>query len=49
MTPDEIEEQRVSFAFGNANYEDRRVTPDRVASCSLSMCRANRCIESLAG
>ena len=26
MTPDEIEEQRVGFAFGNANYEDRRVT-----------------------
>ncbi len=49
MTPDEIEEQRVSFAFGNANYEDRRVTRDRVASCSLSMRRANRCFESLAG
>src|SRR5271157_3537637 len=44
-----MEEQRVSFAFGNANYEDRRVTRDRVASCSLSMRRANRCFESLAG
>jgi hypothetical protein len=37
MTPQEKEEQRVSFAFGNANYEDRRVTRDRVARCSVSL------------
>jgi len=39
MTPAEIEEQRISFAFGNANYEDRRVTREVVARASLSLRR----------
>jgi hypothetical protein len=37
MTPDEIEEQRISFAFGNANYEDKRVTRADVTRASLSL------------
>ena len=47
MTPEEQEEQRVSFAFGNANYEDRRVTRDHVARCSMSLRRANQSFDSL--
>jgi hypothetical protein len=40
MTPQEKDEQRISFAFGNANYEDRRVTRDRVARCSVSLTKS---------
>lgn len=39
MTPAEIEEQRISFAFGNTNYEDKRVTREVVARASLSLRR----------
>jgi hypothetical protein len=34
MTPSEIREQRISFAFGNANYEDQRVTKEAVTRAS---------------
>jgi hypothetical protein len=37
MTPQEIEEQRVSFAYGNGNYEDRRVTRAEVIRASRSL------------
>lgn len=30
MTPEEVEEQRISFAYGNAGYEDQRVTRDGI-------------------
>ncbi len=38
MTPQDIEEQRLSFAFGNTNYEDKRITMEdvRLASWALS-------------
>ena len=47
MTPEELEEQRVSFAFGNANYEDRRVTRDHVARSLISLRRARESCERL--
>ena len=31
MTPQDIEEQQISFAYGNAHYEDNRITRDLVA------------------
>lgn len=31
MTPEQLEEQRRSFAFGNANIENQRVTRETVA------------------
>jgi hypothetical protein len=31
MTPAQLEEQRRSFAFGNANIENQRVTRETVA------------------
>ena len=37
MSPREIEEQRISFAFGNTHYEDSRITRDQVARCSSSL------------
>jgi hypothetical protein len=37
MTPQEREKQRISFAFGNSNYEDRRVTRDEVIRASHSL------------
>ena len=37
MTPEEIEEQRISFAYGNSNYEDRRVTREEVVRASHSL------------
>jgi|GEM_PF-1180849 len=40
MTPAEIEEQRISFAFGNANYEDQRVTRQEVVRALQSLRRA---------
>jgi hypothetical protein len=36
MTPQERAEQRISFAFGNANYEDQRVTRKDVERSSDS-------------
>jgi hypothetical protein len=36
MTPQELAEQRISFAFGNANYEDERVTRETVVQCSIT-------------
>lgn len=42
MTPEEIEEQRVSFAYGNANYEDKRVTREAVVRASSSLRRGVR-------
>jgi hypothetical protein len=41
MTPQELQEQRISFAYGNANYEDKRVTREEVVRSSLSMNRAH--------
>jgi hypothetical protein len=37
MTPQEMEEQRISFAYGNTHYEDNRITRDQVARYSLSL------------
>lgn len=37
MSPQEVEEQRISFAYGNTHYEDDRVTRDQVVHCSLSL------------
>jgi hypothetical protein len=37
MTPQEMEDQRVSFAYGNTHYEDNRITRDQVARYSLSL------------
>ncbi len=37
MTPAESEEQRISFAYGNSNYEDRRVTREKVLRASSSL------------
>ena len=34
MTPEEVEAQRVSFAFGNTHFEDERVTKAEVARAS---------------
>jgi hypothetical protein len=31
MTPQDIEEQRISFAYGNTHYEDSRITREQVA------------------
>jgi hypothetical protein len=31
MTPQDIEQQRNSFAYGNAHYEDHRITRELVA------------------
>ena len=31
MTPQDIEEQRISFAYGNGHYEDHRITRELVA------------------
>jgi hypothetical protein len=31
MTPQDIEEQRISFAYGNAHYENHRITREMVA------------------
>ena len=31
MTPQDIEAQRISFAYGNAHYEDHRITRELVA------------------
>jgi hypothetical protein len=31
MTPQDIEEQRISFAYGNTHYEDHRITRELVA------------------
>ena len=37
MSPQELEEQRISFAYGNTHYEDSRITRDQVARYSLSL------------
>jgi len=37
MTPAESEEQRISFAYGNSNYENRRVTREEVLLASSSL------------
>jgi hypothetical protein len=37
MTPQELQEQRISFAYGNTNYEDQRVTRAEVVRSSLSL------------
>jgi hypothetical protein len=37
MTPQEMEEQRISFAYGNTHYEDSRITRDQIARHSLSL------------
>ncbi len=37
MTPREMDEQRISFAFGNTHCEDSRITRDQVARDSLSL------------
>ena len=37
MTPREREEQVVSFAFGNAHYENKNVTRSGVARHSVSL------------
>jgi hypothetical protein len=34
MTPAQLEEQRRSFAFGNANIENQRVTRETVAKAA---------------
>jgi len=34
MTPAQLEEQRRSFAFGNANIENERVTRETVAKAA---------------
>jgi len=39
MTPAEQEEQRRSFAFGNANIENQRVTRETVARAAQLMTR----------
>ena len=43
MTPEELAEQRISFAFGNAHYEDKRVTREDVERCSES---TRECVEA---
>ena len=42
MTPDEMDEQRISFAFGNAHLEDPRVTREAVARVVRAHPRLNR-------
>jgi hypothetical protein len=37
MTPRELQEQRISFTYGNLSYEDRRVTRKEVVRSSLSL------------
>lgn len=34
MSPRDLEEHRISFAYGNANYEDTRVTREEVIRAS---------------
>ena len=37
MTPQEMEEQRTSFAYGNVHYENSRITREQVARYSSSI------------
>jgi hypothetical protein len=37
ITPEELEEQEISFAYGNASYENAHVTREDVARFSLSL------------
>lgn len=37
MTPQDWQEQRISFAYGNAHYEDQRVTRETVVRSSRSL------------
>jgi len=39
MSPEEMQEQRISFAYGNTNYENQEITREDVvrSSCSLSI------------
>jgi hypothetical protein len=39
ITPEELDEQCVSFAFGNTNYEDRRITREQVLRSPISLRR----------
>lgn len=39
MTPAQLEEQRRSFAFGNANIENQRVTRETVAKAAELLSR----------
>jgi hypothetical protein len=39
MTPAQLEEQRQSFAFGNANIENERVTRETVARAAELLSR----------
>ncbi len=42
MTPAQLEEQRRSFAFGNANIENQRVTRETVARAAELLNRGKR-------
>ena len=37
MTPEQVEDQRVSFAFGNTNYENATITREDVIRSSQSL------------
>jgi hypothetical protein len=37
MSPEEIQEQRISFAYGNTNYENQEITREDVVRCSRSI------------
>jgi Fic family protein len=37
MSPEEIQEQRISFAYGNTNYENKEITRDDVVRSSYSL------------
>lgn len=43
MTPEELAEQRISFAYGNTNYEDKRVTREVVVHSAELLCRDSKC------
>jgi len=37
MTPEDIERQRVSFAYGNAGMENSRITKEMVAAAAKKL------------
>jgi hypothetical protein len=37
MTPDQLREQRQSFAYGNTNIENERITREMVAEADLKI------------
>jgi len=41
MTPEEREKQRQSFAYGNSNIENERITRDSISEASKKLASAN--------